>query len=217
MQSAHEHLLGPLHLAVALTATARKPYEAPPHLRLLNDELVQLWKRDKDWPRNLMVFMPPGHAKSETCSHWFPVWNLSLDPTTLIIETSYEADFAKRWGTASRRTVEEHWLAPRGKNMLNAGRTMKGDILVEFEQVVLREEGDRLAYQAHPSGQPSAVFMSKSLGEGTVVFENLEHDFPQRVGYDRKGDTLVGWIEGAKDGKTRRIEFPYKRVPCPGN
>ena len=109
MQSAHEHLLGPLHLAVALTATSPKPYSAPPHLRLLNDELVQLWKREKDWPRNLMVFMPPGHAKSETCSHWFPVWNLSLEPATRIIETSYEADFAKKWGTDARRTVEEHF------------------------------------------------------------------------------------------------------------
>lgn len=122
------------------------------------------------------------------------------------------------WEMSSNgRTVEEHWMAPRGKNMLNAGRTMKGDTLVEFEQVVLREEGDRLAYEAHPSGQASAVFLSKSVGDGSVVFENLEHDFPQRVGYDRKAETLVGWIEGTRDGKTRRIEFPYKRVPCPGD
>lgn len=119
--------------------------------------------------------------------------------------------------SANGRTVEEHWMAPRGKNMLNAGRTMKGDTLVEFEQVVVREEGNRLAYEAHPSGQGSAVFMSKIVGDGSVVFENLDHDFPQRVGYDRKGDTLVGWIEGTRDGKTRRIEFPYKRVPCPGD
>jgi hypothetical protein len=119
--------------------------------------------------------------------------------------------------SADGRTVEEHWLAPRGGNMVNVGRTMKGDALVEFEQVVLREDGDRLAYEAHPSGQAGAVFHSKSVGDGSVVFENLEHDFPQRVGYDRKGDTLVGWIEGERNGKTRRIEFPYKRVACPGS
>ena len=119
--------------------------------------------------------------------------------------------------SANGRTVEEHWMAPRGKNMLNAGRTMKGDTLVEFEQVVIREESDRLVYEAHPSGQASAVFKSTSVGDGSVVFENLDHDFPQRVGYDRKGDALVGWIEGMRDGKTRRIEFPYTHVPCPGD
>src|SRR5262249_45622254 len=125
---------------------------------------------------------------------------------------------ARCWELSSNgRTVEEHWMAPRGKNMINAGRTMKGDTLVEFEQVVLREEGDRLAYEAHPSSQPSAVFMSTTVGDGSVVFENPDHDFPQRVGYDRKGDALVGWIEGMRDGKIRRIEFPYRHVPCPGN
>jgi len=114
------------------------------------------------------------------------------------------------------RTVEEQWMAPRGKNMIGMGRTLKGEALVEFEHIVLREEEGRLAYEAHPSGQPSAVFTSKLVGDGSVVFENLEHDFPQRVGYDRKGDALTGWVEGTKDGKTRRMEFPYKRVPCPG-
>jgi hypothetical protein len=50
----------------------------------------------------------------------------------------------------------------------------------------------------------------------TVVFENPQHDFPQRVGYERKGgDALLAWIEGTRNGQTRRVEFPYRRVACP--
>ena len=115
------------------------------------------------------------------------------------------------------RTVEEHWLAPRGRTMMNAGRTVQGDKLVEFETVILREQDGRLAYQAHPSGQPSAVFLSQRVGDREVVFENLQHDFPQRVGYKRDGDSLVAWIEGPRNGQTRRIEFPYHRVACGGD
>jgi hypothetical protein len=122
------------------------------------------------------------------------------------------------WETANpQRTVEEQWMSPRGKSMIGVGRTVRDGKLVEYELVVVREKDAQLAYEAHPSGQPSTVFLSRSIGESDVVFENLEHDFPQRVGYRRDGpDGLQAWIEGTRNGQTRRIEFPYRRVPCPG-
>ena len=78
-------------------------------------------------------------------------------------------------------------------------------------------KGDQLAYEAHPSGQPSAVFLSASVIESMVVFENPQHDFPQKIGYQRTTpDTLLAWIEGTDKGQTRRIEFQYRRASCPG-
>ncbi len=115
-------------------------------------------------------------------------------------------------------SVEEHWMAPRGGNMLGMGRTVRDGALVEYELVVIREQGDRLAYEAHPSGQAPAVFLSTAITASSLVFENLQHDFPQRVGYDRSApDSLRAWIEGERDGRTRRIEFPYRRAACTTN
>ena len=107
-------------------------------------------------------------------------------------------------------------MAPRAHTMLGAGRTVQGEKLVEFETVVIRERDGRLAYEAHPSGQPSAVFLSRTIGGSEVVFENLQHDFPHRVGYRRDGDLLKAWIEGPRNGQTQRVEFPYRRVVCAG-
>lgn len=122
------------------------------------------------------------------------------------------------WQAVSgERTVEEQWMAPRGRSMVGISRTVRGDALVGYELVVVQEEGDRVSYQAHPSGQPSAVFVSKLIAEETVVFENPQHDFPQRIGYQRKGADLLAWIEGAQGGQARRIEFPYRRVACAGS
>jgi hypothetical protein len=116
-----------------------------------------------------------------------------------------------------QRVVEEQWSAPRGTSMLGMGRTLAGDRLMEYELVVLREEGDGLAYEAHPSGQPPAVFVSRTIGETRLVFENLEHDFPQRVGYERgPADELLAWIEGERHGQSRRVDFRYHRAACPG-
>jgi hypothetical protein len=37
------------------------------------------------------------------------------------------------------------------------------------------------------------------------------------VGYRRSGpDSVVAWIDGTNGGKSQRIEFPYRRVTCPG-
>jgi hypothetical protein len=115
---------------------------------------------------------------------------------------------------AGDRVVEEQWMAPRGGVMLSTGRTVRGTTLVEYEWVLLREKDGTLEYEAHPSGQASAVFTAKSTTESEVVFENLAHDFPQRVGYRRSGDSLLAWIEGNAGGKVRRVEFPYRRAAC---
>jgi hypothetical protein len=122
------------------------------------------------------------------------------------------------WEAASAgRVVEEQWTAPRGRSMVGLSRTVRGDELTEYELVVVRERGDRLVYVAHPSGQPSAEFRSTTVERESVVFENPGHDFPQRIGYRRQGMSLLAWIEGTRDGKPGRIEFPYQRVPCPGD
>jgi Domain of unknown function (DUF6265) len=120
------------------------------------------------------------------------------------------------WESASpQRIVEEQWTAPRAGSMLGVGRTSRGERLVEYEFVLLQEHEGRLAYEAHPSGQPSAVFTSSTISDTMAVFENPEHDFPQRVGYRKEGpDAMVAWVEGTENGKQRRVEFPYRRVPC---
>ena len=115
------------------------------------------------------------------------------------------------------RVVEEQWTAPRAGSMLGIGRTTRGNTLVEYEFVVVRERGERLVYLAHPSGQVPAEFVSITISSSEVVFENAQHDFPQRVGYQRQGTDLAAWIEGTKAGQTRRVDFHYHHAACPGN
>jgi hypothetical protein len=107
-------------------------------------------------------------------------------------------------------------MAPRGDAMLGMSRAVRDGRLVGYELVLIREDTTGLAYEAHPSGQESATFPAILVSDTSLIFEDPEHDFPQRIGYDRVGsDSLVGWIEGTRDGESRRIDFPYRRVRCP--
>jgi hypothetical protein len=117
---------------------------------------------------------------------------------------------------AGPRLVEEQWTRPRGGLMLGSGRTVRADSLVEYEQTRIFERGGRLVYGANPSGQAAAEFESIELSDSAVTFENPGHDFPQRVMYRRHGaDSLIGRVEGKRDGRLRGVDFPYARVACP--
>ena len=107
-------------------------------------------------------------------------------------------------------------MAPREGTMLGMGRTTTGRGLGEYELTLIRQDSTRLIYEAHPSAQPVATFVARAANADSVVFEAPEHDYPQRVGYRRIGsDSVLGWIDGTIKGKSRRVEFPYRRVPCP--
>ena len=107
--------------------------------------------------------------------------------------------------------VEEQWMAPRGGSMLGMSRTVIGGKTVEYEFLRIAVVGNALAYVAKPSGQAEATFPVKSIDDGVVVFENLAHDFPQRIIYRRTADGVTARIEGTVKGETRGRDFPYLR------
>lgn len=112
-------------------------------------------------------------------------------------------------------TVEQ-WLAPAGGTLLGVSRIVKGGKTVEYEFLRIREtDGGQLEIVAQPSGQASATFGLLRLSPDEVVFENAEHDFPQRIVYRRDGGALLARIEGTEGGKAREVEFPMDPVACP--
>lgn len=110
----------------------------------------------------------------------------------------------------------EHWLPLAGGTLLGVSRTVKQGKTVEFEFMQIRAvENGELAFIAMPSGQKAVVFPLLRLGERDVVFENPQHDFPQRVIYQIEGETkLRARIEGMRRGAPRVIDFPMTRVSC---
>jgi hypothetical protein len=116
----------------------------------------------------------------------------------------------------SGRLVEEQWMAPAGGVMLGMSRTVVKGRVVEYEFMQIREgPGGTLFFIAQPSGQKEAAFQLLGLEENGVIFENREHDFPQRILYTRQADgSVLAAIEGpmGMDDKRKRIEFPYQRV-----
>lgn len=108
--------------------------------------------------------------------------------------------------------IEEYWTPLTGGNMLGAGRESKDGKLVFFEHLRIEDRGGTWYYVALPYGRSSTDF---KLARGTreeLVFENPEHDFPQRISYRLLPDGgLLVRVEGSANGTARAEEYRLSR------
>ena len=110
----------------------------------------------------------------------------------------------------------EQWMAPAGGTMLGVGRTVRNGKTVGFEFMQIRstEEGT-LEFVAIPSDQNETTFPLVSSSEKSLVFENPDHDFPQRIIYRLiSTNQTTARAEGILSGSLRGIDFPMSRIPC---
>jgi hypothetical protein len=111
--------------------------------------------------------------------------------------------------------IEEIWSKPAGMSMLGLGRTVKGNRTTSFEFMQFREENGTLTFLPQPQGGTRVPFPLKDFFGGKMTFENKQHDFPQRVIYERKGSgLLLATVEGTFKGKEAREEFQMRKVRC---
>ena len=109
------------------------------------------------------------------------------------------------------RSSEEHWIAPRGGIMLGVNRSINGKGKTSFEYLRIESNQDgRMVYFASPMWRGETAFSLLEIGKDRVVFENPEHDFPQRIIYwldDQR--RLHARIEGEIGGKPRQSEWTW--------
>lgn len=80
-------------------------FDPAPHHQLLISKLEAVACGNID---RLMVFMPPGSAKSTYASILFPPWLLAQNSTQAIIAASHTAELAERFGRRVRNLISEH-------------------------------------------------------------------------------------------------------------
>lgn len=87
---------------------------------------------------------------------------------------------------------------------------------ITFENIQLVQEQDELFYIPIVKNQNNGLpirFANKAISEKQLVFENLQHDFPQIISYTKiSEDSLVAVISGTKNGQKLKQTFPMKRV-----
>lgn len=121
---------------------------------------------------------------------------------------------AGSWAADNGATItEEHWTQPFAGTMLGMNRTVAGGKTVFFEYLRIEKTPDGIIYWASPKGRaPATPFKLIERGDQRAVFENPDHDFPQRIVYERNGDQLRGRIEGLQRGQPATEEWVWRKI-----
>ena len=139
----------------------------------------------------------------------------TADPVMMIEPQGDLAELA--WLTGSWVMVdgdsssEEHWTRPGGGTMLGVNRTIIHGQTVAWELVRIESTPQGIVYLASPGGRdPPTPFGLIDSGDRRVTFENAEHDFPQRIIYERRGKALQVRIEGIENGQAKSQQWSWR-------
>jgi hypothetical protein len=95
-----------------------------------------------------------------------------------------------------------------------------GKDTLRYENITIEQRGSELFYIPVVKGQNNGkpvefkhkVQESYPVKGSEVVFENIKHDFPQRIMYQLLGDTLFASISGPMDGHDVVMRFPMVKA-----
>ena len=114
------------------------------------------------------------------------------------------------WGHEDQEGwADEYWTPLRGDMMIGASRSGKDDKLNFWEQMRIQKEDDgAVVFWAVSGDQKPVRFVATMSAENAIVFENEEHDYPQRIHYWREGKELKAEIS-LMDG-SKAIQFSFR-------
>lgn len=140
-----------------------------------------------------------------------PAAPAATTPATIAQVAWISGDWVSERGTAaSATTTEERWSPANGGAMLATSRTVRGNVMTEFEFLCLFERNGTLVYTAMPNAGAATDFTLTKIDTESATFENPTHDFPKVIRYAKRADGGMEAIVSGAPG-SRPLTFVFKR------
>lgn len=114
-----------------------------------------------------------------------------------------------------KRQVYEDWRRVNDSTLAGRSYTVNRQDTVLLEEMRLFRRDASLYFEATTTGEPgqgTVRFTAVSTDEKEVVFENKQHDFPQRIGYAFPVERhFSAWIEGTINQTKKRSAYSFER------
>lgn len=197
------------------------------HHRLLIEELEAVERGDNT---RLMIFWPPGHAKSKYSSEYFPAWYVGRNKKKTLIHATYGTDFAERFGRKIRNIVKTpecekvfgttlaadvraagEWETVDGGEYKAAGvgagiTGRRADLGLIDDPVKSRREADSPTYRQNAWDWYLADFRTRLKPGGAIIIIQTrwhEDDLSGRI-LPKDYDGRSGWVT-ARDGERWKV------------
>ena len=120
--------------------------------------------------------------------------------------------FPGKWKMETAEVFEE-WTLFFDTTLVGTSFSINDGKVNIDEQILLRKNESNWEYIAIPDNQNITRFMLIEHSPKKFIFENKEHDFPQRIIYEfHKDGKMTAAIEGNVNGEFKRKEFSYRII-----
>jgi len=107
----------------------------------------------------------------------------------------------------------EEWRLINGSELIGIGFSIEEGDTVLSEELYVKKFADKWAYVAIPVNQTITLFALAEYSENKFIFENEEHDYPQKIIYEFTADgKLNAATEGLTEGELMRRDFNFIRI-----
>ena len=114
------------------------------------------------------------------------------------------------WQSPDKSSLEV-WMSHQSHSLSGFSVVVAENKVVFYEVLSIfpKSDGSRV-YTATPLGQETTSFVSIESSDNRVVFRNPDHDYPQQITYQRKGNQLLAIIslEGGGNPKS------FNKIRC---
>ena len=114
------------------------------------------------------------------------------------------------WLSCENGEVAESWIGAGSGVLVGVNLAQGEQGGFEFLRIEANGRGGYSYFSMPNARAPAADFTLVALTPNRVVFENQQHDFPQRIIYERDGDHLRARIEDA--GATQGMDWNFRRA-----
>ena len=107
----------------------------------------------------------------------------------------------------------EEWRLINDSELIGIGFSVEQGDTVLSEELYVKKFADTWAYVALPVNQTITLFALSEYSDSTFIFENEEHDYPQKIIYEFTADgKLNAATEGIIEGELMRRDFSFIRI-----
>lgn len=106
--------------------------------------------------------------------------------------------------------IYEEWQLVNKNELIGTSYSLENGIKIINENLWIKKFMDKWAYVAVTANEDITLFPLVEHSPKKLIFENKEHDFPQRIIYEfHKDGKLTAAIEGNVNGGLKRKEFSF--------
>jgi hypothetical protein len=114
-------------------------------------------------------------------------------------------------GALGDARYREQWTSAGPSTYEGVAQLLENGQVVSEERMRITRFADQWMFIASTGDVRITSFVRMEVRDGAWIFENREHDYPQRVGYSVHADTLRAYIAHLDD-RGQRVDFVLKRL-----